>query len=156
MSALRRTTYNLSRSYLHPTASQVYPKTLYDPYNEKDSCGVGFVAGLSGEPQRRIVANAIEMLERMHHRGGCGCEPNSGDGAGMMSGIPDTFFRNEVASQVGEENFALPEFGQYAVGQIFVPKRKQNSKLANCAAHPYLLKPSLVTFASGEQGIEVL
>ena len=115
----------------HPTAAQSYPATLYDAQHEKDSCGVGFVAGLSGEAQRRVVTNAIEMLERMHHRGGCGCEPNSGDGAGMMSGIPHAFLRDQVSRQSsGSPAFSLPEAGAYAVGQLFVPKRRHRSRLA--------------------------
>ena len=70
-----------------------FPKKqgLYDPASEKDSCGVGFVANMKGEPNHRIVLDALQMLENMEHRGGCGCEPNTGDGAGILVGLPDGF-----------------------------------------------------------------
>jgi glutamate synthase (NADPH/NADH) len=97
-------------------------KSLYSPLQERDSCGVGFVAKLDGAAERRVVTNAIDMLERMHHRGGCGCDPNSGDGAGILSSIPDSFFRDITAG-----NFNLPEVGQYAIGQLFVPKSATRS-----------------------------
>lgn len=68
-------------------------KGLYDPAQERDSCGVGLVAQLKKQANRQIVIDANEMLVRMSHRGGCGCEPNTGDGAGMLVGIPDGFLR---------------------------------------------------------------
>jgi glutamate synthase domain-containing protein 2/glutamate synthase domain-containing protein 1 len=94
-----------------------YPNSLYDSKQEKDSCGVGFVAKLDGTAHRHIVTNALTMLERMHHRGGCGCDPESGDGAGIMTSIPDLFFRNATTNL-----FELPNPGQYAIGQVFIPK----------------------------------
>ena len=57
---------------------------LYDPANEHDSCGVGFIAHIKGERSRQIVDDADRMLQHMEHRGGCGCEDNTGDGAGML------------------------------------------------------------------------
>ena len=66
---------------------------LYDPANEKDSCGVGFVANVKGVPSHQNVLDALEMLGNMEHRGGCGCEPNTGDGAGILVGLPETFLR---------------------------------------------------------------
>jgi len=66
---------------------------LYRPELEKDSCGVGLVAHLKKDASRQIVLDANEMLVRMSHRGGCGCEPNTGDGAGMLVAIPDSFMR---------------------------------------------------------------
>ena len=66
---------------------------LYDPSYEKDSCGVGFVANMKGEPSHQIVLDALEMLVRMEHRGGCGCEPNTGDGAGILVGLPEGYLR---------------------------------------------------------------
>jgi glutamate synthase (NADPH/NADH) len=65
---------------------------LYDPSLDKDSCGVGFVAELSAKPNRKIVTDALEMLVRMAHRGACGCEVNTGDGAGILVGIPHDYF----------------------------------------------------------------
>ena len=91
---------------------------LYDPQFEHDSCGVGFIAHVKGKASNSIVLRAMEMLENMNHRGGCGCEPDSGDGAGIMVGTPDKFFRRKA----GELGFKLPKVGDYAVGMIFLPR----------------------------------
>ncbi len=92
---------------------------LYDPANEKDSCGVGFVAHMKGEPSHQIVLDALEMLVRMEHRGGCGCEPNTGDGAGILVGLPEGFLRKVAKEDLGIE---LPEKGQFGAGLVFLPK----------------------------------
>lgn len=91
-------------------------KGLYDPKLERDSCGVGLVAQLKKQASRQIVIDANEMLVRMSHRGGCGCEPNTGDGAGMLVGIPDGFLRKAAKKELG---VSLPPLGQYAVGNVF-------------------------------------
>jgi glutamate synthase (NADPH) large chain len=91
---------------------------LYDPAFEKDSCGVGFVANIKGRKSHQIVSNALTMLERMAHRGACGCEPNTGDGAGILIQVPHEFFNSEC-SKLG---FKLPAFGQYGVGLVFFPR----------------------------------
>ncbi|KAG0612200.1 hypothetical protein M758_6G009700 [Ceratodon purpureus] len=91
---------------------------LYDPAFDKDGCGVGFIAKLSAEPSREIVTDAIEMLERMAHRGACGCEENTGDGAGILVGIPHGYFAQVVPEEIGEK---LPPPGDYAVGMMFLP-----------------------------------
>ncbi len=91
---------------------------LYDPRFEHDACGVGFVCHIKGQSSHRIVASALEVLENMTHRGACGCEPDSGDGAGILVKTPDKFFRTKA----GELGIALPPLGQYAVGQIFLPQ----------------------------------
>ena len=64
---------------------------LYDPANEKDSCGVGFVADMKGRPSHTIVQEAYTALLRMDHRGGCGCETNTGDGCGILTALPHKF-----------------------------------------------------------------
>ncbi|KAL5226507.1 hypothetical protein ABZP36_014772 [Zizania latifolia] len=100
---------------------------LYDPSHERDSCGVGFVAELSGDYNRATVNDALEMLERMAHRGACGCEKNTGDGAGILVALPHNFFK-EVTKDAG---FELPPRGEYAVGMVFLPideKRRERSK----------------------------
>uniref|UniRef100_A0A453FCW4 glutamate synthase (ferredoxin) n=1 Tax=Aegilops tauschii subsp. strangulata TaxID=200361 RepID=A0A453FCW4_AEGTS len=100
---------------------------LYNPAFERDSCGVGFVAELSGVDNRATVVDAIQMLERMAHRGACGCEKNTGDGAGILVALPHNFFR-EVTKDAG---FELPPPGEYAVGMVFLPtdeKRRERSK----------------------------
>ncbi|KAK7320851.1 hypothetical protein VNO77_30707 [Canavalia gladiata] len=100
------------------------PLGLYDPAMDKDSCGVGFVAELSGESSRKTVTDALEMLVRMKHRGACGCEVNTGDGAGILVALPHAFYQEVV-------DFELPPQGKYAVGMFFMPKsdkRRNESK----------------------------
>src|SRR4249919_2851112 len=87
---------------------------LYDPAFEHDSCGVAFVATLTGIPSNAIVAQGLEALRNLDHRGAVGSDPKTGDGAGMLLQIPDRFFRSEVS-------FELPRQGAYAVGNAFLP-----------------------------------
>ncbi|APU39865.1 glutamate synthase large subunit [Streptomyces sp. TN58] len=87
---------------------------MYDPRNEKDACGVGFVANLTGEATHTLVEQALTVLRNLEHRGATGSEPDSGDGAGILSQVPDAFLR-DVAG------FELPEAGAYAVGIAFLP-----------------------------------
>ncbi|KAG6548708.1 hypothetical protein Mapa_009863 [Marchantia paleacea] len=94
---------------------------LYDPSMDKDSCGVGFVAELSAEPTRSTVTDALEMLVRMAHRGACGCEENTGDGAGIMVALPHKFFSAIAEKEIGCK---LPPPGEYAVGMFYLPKDK--------------------------------
>ena len=91
---------------------------LYDPANEHDSCGVGFIANIKGERSHQIVEDACEMLTRMEHRGACGCETNTGDGAGIMTALPIDFFR-QIAKD--ECNVELPDDGRFAAGNVFLP-----------------------------------
>jgi len=93
---------------------------LYDPQFEKDSCGVGLVANIKGIPSREIMDDAFHINSRMDHRGGCGFEENTGDGAGILMAIPDNFFRIEAKKL----NFSLPDQGNYAVGNIFLPQNE--------------------------------
>ena len=86
-------------------------KGLYDPDFERDSCGVGLVANVKGLPSREIMDNAYLINSRMDHRGGCGFEENTGDGAGILLALPDSFFKQEAKSL----DFELPEKGEYAV-----------------------------------------
>ncbi|WP_329216310.1 glutamate synthase large subunit [Streptomyces sp. NBC_01485] len=88
---------------------------MYDPRNEHDACGVGFVANLTGEASHTLVEQALTVLRNLEHRGATGSEPDSGDGAGILTQVPDAFFR-EVAG------FELPEAGGYAVGIAFLPE----------------------------------
>jgi glutamate synthase (NADPH) large chain len=87
---------------------------LYDPANDKDACGVAFVADVQGRRSRKIVAAGITALHNLDHRGAAGSEPNSGDGAGMLTQVPDALLRAEVG-------FDLPPLGEYAVGIAFLP-----------------------------------
>ncbi|MEM9367149.1 MAG: glutamate synthase large subunit [Planctomycetota bacterium] len=92
---------------------------LYDPEHEKDACGVGFVAHIKGEPSHQMVIDADTILKNMDHRGACGCEPNTGDGSGIMCGLPHKFLRKVAKSDLGVE---LPAPGQFAAGIIFLPR----------------------------------
>ncbi len=98
---------------------------LYDPANEKDSCGVGFVANIKGKASHQIMLDAYHINSRMDHRGGCGFEKNTGDGAGILTALPDGFFR-KIA---GELAVVLPPAGQYAVGNVFLPQIPEERRI---------------------------
>src|SRR5688572_1930718 len=98
---------------------------LYDPQHEHDSCGVGFVVDLKGRRSRSIVANAIEVLLNLEHRGACGCEVNTGDGAGILLQIPHKFFEKECA----KDGIKLPARGHYSIGNVFMPQDKDERKV---------------------------
>jgi glutamate synthase (NADPH/NADH) large chain len=91
---------------------------LYDPENEKDACGVGFVAQIKGVVSHQIVRDANRILCNMDHRGARGSETNTGDGAGMLTAIPDKLLRRVAKEELGID---LPEPGKYGVGNIFLP-----------------------------------
>ncbi|MEE9356286.1 MAG: glutamate synthase large subunit [Methylococcaceae bacterium] len=95
---------------------------LYDPANEKDSCGVGFIAHIKGQRSHKIIQDAATALEAMTHRGACGCEDNTGDGAGIMTALPLEFLNKVAKSELGVE---LPEPGKFAAGLIFLPKLEE-------------------------------
>src|SRR5215475_5015697 len=98
---------------------------LYDPANEHDACGVGFVAHIKGKRAHDIVTQGLKILENLDHRGAVGADKLMGDGAGILIQIPDEYFRAEMAAQGVE----LPPPGEYGVGQIFLPK-EHASRLA--------------------------
>ncbi|MDP9229499.1 MAG: glutamate synthase subunit alpha, partial [Bacteroidota bacterium] len=91
---------------------------LYHPSFEHDSCGIGFVANIKGNKSHQIILDALTILENMEHRGACGCESNTGDGAGIMLQMPHEFFFEECFKL----GIHLPSFGKYGVGVIFFPK----------------------------------
>ena len=91
---------------------------LYDPRNEHDACGVGFIAHMKGQKSHQIVKDGLFMLENLTHRGAVGADPLMGDGAGVLVQIPDGFFRAEMA----EQGIDLPRPGYYAIGHIFMPR----------------------------------
>ncbi len=93
-------------------------KGLYDPSMEHDACGIGFLANLKAKRTHKLVEDSLIMLRNMEHRGGCGCEPETGDGAGILVQIPHEFFEKECA----KINIELPEQGKYGVGMLFFPK----------------------------------
>ncbi len=98
---------------------------LYDPANEHDACGVGFVAHIKGVKSHDIVKNALKILENLDHRGAVGADKLMGDGAGILIQLPDTLYRDEMAKQ----GVTLPPPGEYGVGMIFLPK-EHASRLA--------------------------
>ncbi|MFE2375780.1 glutamate synthase large subunit [Streptomyces sp. NPDC059398] len=97
-----------------PMEGRPAPQGMYDPSNEHDACGVGFVATLTGVASHELVEQALTVLRNLEHRGATGSEPDSGDGAGILLQVPDAFLR-EVTG------FELPEAGAYAVGIGFLP-----------------------------------
>ncbi|MCT4355171.1 glutamate synthase large subunit [Streptomyces sp. Je 1-79] len=97
-----------------PMDGRPAPQGMYDPRNEHDACGVGFVATLTGVASHALVEQALTVLRNLEHRGATGSEPDSGDGAGILLQVPDAFLR-EVT------DFDLPAAGAYAVGIAFLP-----------------------------------
>ena len=93
---------------------------LYHPAHEHDACGIGFVASVSGNKSHDIIRKGIQVLVNLAHRGACGCDPETGDGAGVLIQIPHKFFTREC-EKLG---FALPGPGSYGVGMIFLPVEK--------------------------------
>ncbi len=95
---------------------------LYNSSFEHDACGIGFVADIKGNKSHQTISDALTVLENMEHRGACGCENNTGDGAGIMIQMPHDFFA-EGSTKLG---FVLPEFGKYGVGVMFFPKNEEH------------------------------
>ncbi|MFB8353702.1 glutamate synthase large subunit [Streptomyces niveus] len=110
---------------------------MYDPRNEHDACGVGFVATLTGVPGHEMVEQALTVLRNLEHRGATGSEPDSGDGAGILLQVPDAFLR-EVSG------FELPEAGSYAVGIAFLPAENPDEAV------------SRIETIAADEGIDVL
>ena len=92
--------------------------SLYDPANEHDACGVGFVAHIKGQKSHAIVSNALKILENLDHRGAVGADKLMGDGAGILIQLPDALYREDMAKQ----GVTLPPAGEYGMGMVFLPK----------------------------------
>jgi len=118
------------------------PQGLYHPSQEHDACGMGFVVNLKGEKSHDIIRKGIEILINLTHRGACGCDPETGDGAGILVQIPHEFFSREC----GKLGFTLPEPGKYGVGMIFLPVEMQQR----------LLCEGIVERIAREEGLQVL
>jgi len=107
------------------TLSGLPPKQgLYDPRFEHDACGVGFVVHIKGEKSHEIVEQALTVLQNLDHRGACGCEENTGDGAGILMQIPHAFLKDAC----GGLGFQLPDPGEYGVGMIFLPDHRDQRR----------------------------
>ena len=98
--------------------SNIQKQGLYNPANEHDACGVGFVANIHGKKSHEIVKQGLTILDNLTHRGATGYDPKLGDGAGLLSQIPHEFF----VSEAQKTDFQLPEVGHYGVGMIFLPQ----------------------------------
>ena len=97
------------------------PQGLYDPRNEHDACGLGFVVDAKGRKSHKLVRDGLKALENLDHRGACGWEDNTGDGAGVLIQVPDQFLREVfLADQCRTLDIAAPGPGEYGVGALFV------------------------------------
>jgi glutamate synthase domain-containing protein 2/glutamate synthase domain-containing protein 1/glutamate synthase domain-containing protein 3 len=113
--------------------SRIPRQGLYDPAHERDACGVGFVANIQGRKSHDLVHKGVEVLQHLAHRGACGCDPETGDGAGILIQLPDRFLRQEAAKL----GFELPAAGSYASGMIFFdrdPERRAEQEAAFASA----------------------
>lgn len=117
---------------------------LYSNENEKDSCGVGFICHIKGEPTHKIVSDARQLLCAMTHRGATGADSRDGDGAGVMTAIPHGLFKREAERDLG---CVLPDPGEYAVGNVFF---KANDPV-QLQSHQ-----TIFTNLAKEQGLRVL
>ena len=97
---------------------------LYDPSREHDACGVGFVVDMKGRKSHTIVTQALTILKNLEHRGACGCEENTGDGAGILLQTPHLFFARECA----KHGITLPAAGQYAAAMVFLPRNAEQAR----------------------------
>ena len=119
-----------------------FPKEygLYNPKNEHENCGFGFIANIKNEPKHEIVHQALEIVHNLDHRGAVGSDPLAGDGAGILIQIPDLFFRKEFLNN----NVTLPKIGNYGVGMVFFPSDKTRSDLAQKAIENTIAKEGQV------------
>jgi len=127
---------------LNPTNGLPAAQGLYNPAHEHDACGIGFVASINGEKSHDIIAKGIQVLLNLAHRGACGCDPETGDGAGVLIQIPHKFFAREC-EKLG---FTLPQPGTYAVGMTFLPVEK----------HPRLQSEGILERIIKEEGLTLL
>jgi len=110
----------MTKTRLNPKTGLPPAQGLYHPAHEHDACGIGFVASIGGHKSHDIIRKGIQVLLNLAHRGACGCDPETGDGAGVLIQIPHKFFAREC-EKLG---FALPKAGTYGVGMTFLPVEK--------------------------------
>ncbi|MCC6588004.1 MAG: glutamate synthase large subunit [Bryobacterales bacterium] len=115
---------------------------MYNPQLERDACGLGFIVNIKAHASHDIIVRGIQILINLTHRGACGCDPETGDGAGILIQVPHAFFAREC-SKIG---FTLPKPGQYGVGMIFFPVDRQ----------PRLQVEGIIERIAREEGLEVL
>ena len=127
----------MSKDYIHtlrPTK-----QGLYNPANEHDACGLGFVANFKGKRSHSIVEDGMEMLENLEHRGAVGADKTVGDGAGILTNIPHIFFDHVLKKQ----KISLPKEGNYGVGVLFLPKKRKVAEACFQIVRKYLKKNRL-------------
>ncbi len=117
------------------TYKKPHKQGLYDPANEKDSCGVGFIAHVKGHRSHKIIQDAGIALEAMTHRGACGCEANTGDGAGIMTALPHDFFTKIALTDLA---VTLPTPGHYAAGLVFLPQDSTERKQCKTVVEDFI------------------
>src|SRR6267143_2341474 len=115
---------------------------LYDPRHEHDACGVGFVVDIKGRRSHAVIEQGLQVLVNLLHRGACGCEANTGDGAGVLIQVPDRFLRKVTAPLC----FALPQPGHYGVGLVFLPHADEDRQQLR----------QLLERMAGEEGLDVI
>ncbi|MCJ8209856.1 glutamate synthase large subunit [Mucilaginibacter sp. RS28] len=118
------------------------PQGLYRPEFEHDSCGTGFIANINGQKTNQIVRDALTILENMEHRGACGCDPESGDGAGILIQLPHEFLMEECSNL----EMSLPQPGEYGVGMMFFPKDSVQKKACR----------NIISYAVEKLGLQLL
>jgi glutamate synthase (NADPH/NADH) large chain len=129
-------------SELYPFRGVPAAQGLYRPEHEHDACGIGFVANIEGRKSHDIVLKGIQILINLTHRGACGCDPQTGDGAGILIQIPHAFFEREA----GSLGFSLPLPGEYGVGMVFLP----------VDTHDRLICEGIIEKIAREEGLTVL
>ena len=133
-----------SRTSLTPGVDPSLPRAqgLYDPANERDSCGVGVVADMKGRASHAILEKGLQVLVNLDHRGAVGADATLGDGCGVLTQIPHRFFVEECAKL----GFALPAPGRYAIGQFFMPRDAEARARAE----------AIVAEAIAEEGLDLI
>jgi glutamate synthase (NADPH/NADH) large chain len=105
------------------------PRGLYDPRFEHDACGVGMVCHMKGEKSHRIIVDGLQILVNLTHRGACGCDETTGDGAGILMQMPHAFLQKVSA----EASIKLPAEKEYACGLVFLPRDQKQRQI--CMDH---------------------
>jgi glutamate synthase domain-containing protein 2/glutamate synthase domain-containing protein 1/glutamate synthase domain-containing protein 3 len=127
---------------LYPFRGLPPAQGLYRPEHEHDACGIGFVASIEGKKSHDIVVKGVQILINLAHRGACGCDPQTGDGAGILIQIPHAYYDRE-STKLG---FSLPSPGEYGVGMVFLPVDR----------HDRLICEGLIEKIVREEGLSVL
>ena len=129
-------------------ASSSQDAQLYDQRYEYDACGLASMAHLRGEKSRSLVENTLDALERLEHRGACGCDPETGDGVGLTVQLPHRFFKR-VGLELG---FEIPRRRRYAVGQFFLPRDPEGQRCCEVVVEAAREVGQRVSMPASERG----